>query len=146
MANESGSPLERRGAPQAGRKPGSPAGARAALGLAALLAVAGVAHFARPRFFDPIVPRVLPGSPRGYTYASGAAELGIAGLLAVPKTRRLGGLLAALLFVAVFPANVQMAIDWRHAPLAKKLIAFGRLPLQIPLVLWALRVRRKAAG
>jgi uncharacterized membrane protein len=119
-------------------------GSKAALGLATLLAVAGVAHFTRPKLFDAIVPRVLPGRSRNYTYASGAAELAIAGLVASPRTRRLGGTLAALLFVAVFPANVQMAIDWRHASLVKRAIAFGRLPFQIPLVLWALRVRRKA--
>jgi uncharacterized membrane protein len=143
MTTESGSPRGRR----AGSGPGpkrSGSGAKAALGLAALLAVAGIAHFARPKPFDVIVPRVLPGRARSYTYASGAAELGIATLVAVPKTRRLGGLLAALLFVAVFPANVQMAIDWRHASLAKRLIAFGRLPLQLPLILWAWRVRNRA--
>jgi uncharacterized membrane protein len=52
-------------------------------------------------------------------------------------------LLASLLFVAVFPANLQMAIDYQRAgkPLTARLIAFGRLPLQVPLVLWALRVR-----
>jgi len=119
-------------------------GTKTALGLAALLAVAGIAHFTRPKLFDVIVPRVLPGRSRNYTYASGAAELAISGLVANPGTRRLGGGLAALLFVAVFPANIQMAIDWRKASVVKRLIAYGRLPFQIPLVLWALRVRRMA--
>lgn len=119
-------------------------GSKTALGLAALLAVAGVAHFARPKIFDAIVPRVLPGRSRNYTYASGAAELAISGLVAHPKSRRFGAGLAALLFVAVFPANVQMAIDWRNETPLKRLLAYGRLPLQVPLVLWALRVRRTA--
>jgi uncharacterized membrane protein len=51
-------------------------------------------------------------------------------------------LAAAGLFAAVFPANVKMAVDWRHASPAKRAIAYGRLPLQIPLVLWARRVAR----
>jgi uncharacterized membrane protein len=113
-----------------------------ALALAALLATSAVTHFARPKPFDAIVPRSLPGSPRTWTYLSGAAELMVAAAVAHPRTRKVGGLAAAGLFAAVFPANVKMAIDWRHAPPARRLLAYGRLPLQIPLVMWGLRVRR----
>ena len=117
---------------------------RGALGLATLLGGSGVLHFAAPKPYDSIVPSALPGSARTWTYLSGVAELVVAAALVVPRFRRLGGLLAALLFVAVFPANVQMALDYQRAdkPLPARLIAFGRLPLQIPLVLWALRVRK----
>jgi uncharacterized membrane protein len=122
---------------------GTGAGATA-LGLAAVLGFAGVAHFVNPGFFDEIVPRVLPGSARTWTYVSGAAELGCAAAIARRSTRRTGGLAAALVFVAVFPANVQMAIDWRTRPALEQAGAYGRLPLQIPLVLWALQVRHDA--
>ncbi|WP_045742458.1 MULTISPECIES: membrane protein [Actinoplanes] len=115
---------------------------RDAAGLAALLATAGVLHFARPRPFDSIVPRSLPGSPRTWTYLSGAAEIAVAAAVAHPRTRRAGGLAAAALFAAVFPANVKMAVDWRHAPPARRAVAFGRLPLQVPLIVWALRASR----
>jgi uncharacterized membrane protein len=115
-----------------------------ALGLSGLLAFAGVAHFVNPGFFDDIVPHRLPATARTWTYVSGAAELLCAAAVAHPRTRRKGGLAAAVLFVAVFPANVQMAIDWRHRPAAEQAAAYGRLPLQIPLVLWALKVRRDA--
>lgn len=117
---------------------------RSALGLATLLGGSGVLHFAAPKPYDSIVPTALPGSARTWTYLSGVAELVVAAALVVPRFRRLGGLLAALLFVAVFPANVQMALDYQRSdkPLPARLIAFGRLPLQIPLVLWALRVRK----
>lgn len=118
---------------------------RGALGLAALLTVGGTAHFARPIFFDAIVPRVLPGPPRLWTQVSGAAELAVAAAITVPRTRRLGGLAAAGLFVAVFPANVQMAMDWSDRSPRERAIAYGRLPLQLPLIRWALRVRRDAA-
>lgn len=111
--------------------------------LAALLGGAGTMHFVRPEPFDTIVPRALPGRTRNFTYASGVAELGVAGLLAVPRTRRLGGIAAAVLFVAVFPANVQMAIDWRRARPGKRAIAVGRLPLQGLLIAQAVHVARR---
>jgi uncharacterized membrane protein len=114
------------------------------LGLAGVLAVAGFAHFVRPEGFDAIVPRVLPMSRRFWTVVSGAGELGVAVGLARRPTRRVSAALAALLFVAVFPANVQMAIDWRSRPAPEFALALLRLPLQIPLVLWAWRVHRHA--
>jgi uncharacterized membrane protein len=117
---------------------------RTALGLAGLLITSGTAHFARPRPFDRIVPRSLPGSARTWTYVSGVAELAVGVALLSPRTRKLGGLAAAGLFAGVFPANVKMAVDWRHAAPVPRAIAFGRLPLQIPLVLWGLKVARGA--
>jgi uncharacterized membrane protein len=113
-----------------------------ALGLAALLATSGTLHFLTPRPYDSIVPRSLPGSRRTWTYLSGAAELAVAAAVAHPRTRRAGGLAAAALFVGVFPANVKMAVDWSTASPAKRAIAYGRLPLQLPLILWARRVAR----
>ena len=84
----------------------------AAAGLVILLTSTGLLHFAAPASFDMIVPEQLPGAARTWTHLSGVAELLVAALIAVPRTRRFGGLLAALLFVAVFPANVKMVIDW----------------------------------
>jgi uncharacterized membrane protein len=117
---------------------------RRAIALALLLGGSGVLHFAVPKQYDRLIPRELPGRARTWTYVSGVAELGVALLITVPRTRRFGALLAALLFVAVFPGNVKMAIDHRHKPLRQKLVAYGRLPLQWPLVAWALRVRDRA--
>ena len=116
-------------------------GARA---LAALLTTTGVLHLAAPAPFDAIVPRRLPGTPRFWTLASGLAELAVAAAVAVPGTRRLGATAAAALFVGVFPANVQMARDWSDRSAAARAVAWGRLPLQVPLVAWALAVRRHA--
>lgn len=108
--------------------------------LAALLAAAGSTHFAAPSFYDDIVPHVLPGSPRTWTYASGVVELGVAAAVAAPQTRSRGALVAALLFVAVFPANIQMALD--ADSVRERVISYGRLPLQVPLVIWAWRISR----
>jgi uncharacterized membrane protein len=115
---------------------------RSSTALAALLTTTGVLHFAVPRPFDTIVPGRLPGGPRTWTYLSGAAELGVAALVAHPRTRAFGGLAAAGLFAAVFPANVKMARDWRNAPPAWRAVAYGRLPLQLPLIAWGLQVAR----
>ncbi|ATG52915.1 hypothetical protein CFK38_16340 [Brachybacterium vulturis] len=117
-------------------------GRRTAAFLSVLLGAAGVLHLTRPAPFDSIVPPGLPGPARVYTCASGAAELVVAGLLVPPRTRRLGGLAACALLVAVFPANVQMAYDWRHARPRKRVIALARLPLQGVLIAQARHVTR----
>ena len=110
--------------------------------LAALLTTTGVLHLAVPAPFDAIIPRSLPGTPRFWTIASGIAELAVAAAVAAPRTRRPGAAAAAALFVAVLPANVKMARDWSDRPAALRMLAWGRLPLQVPLVAWALAVRR----
>ncbi|GAB3945421.1 DoxX family protein [Corynebacterium tapiri] len=102
--------------------------------LTGLFAGMGALHFIKPEPFDGIIPPQLPGSPRTYTYASGVAELATAGLLALPRTRRLGGLATSLLSLAVWPGNIYMAYQYRDKTPLKKAIAYGRLPLQLPLI------------
>ena len=113
--------------------------------LAGGLATIGVLHFVAPKPFAQIVPKRLP-NPGALVAISGAAELACAALVAVPRTRRIGALASAALFVGVYPANVQMALDARKTSNTRyQAIAYGRLPLQVPLILWALRVARSAA-
>jgi uncharacterized membrane protein len=115
-------------------------GQRAALRLTALLTASGALHFARPKPFDAMIPKSLPGTARFWTHASGVAELGVAAMLASRRTRRTGGTLAALLFVAVFPGNVRaVRLAW-HRPVLRA-VMIARLPLQIPLVTEALKAR-----
>lgn len=127
--------------------PGLPDDAWRAAALVVLAVVfvgAGVAHFARPRMFEAIVPRWLPGwlpSPRALVVVSGVAEvMGGVGLL-VPGLRVAAAWGLAALLVAVFPANVEMARDWpRFSALAPRWALLARLPLQavlIAAVLWA---------
>jgi uncharacterized membrane protein len=111
--------------------------------LSGLLSVTGTLHFVTPRTFAAIVPQQLP-SPMGLVYASGAAELACAAGLAVPRTRRVAGWATAALFVAVFPGNVQMALDAGHKSTTYRAIVYARLPLQLPLVVWAVSVARWA--
>jgi uncharacterized membrane protein len=116
--------------------------------LAGLLAVMGVAHFVVPRPFEAIVPRAL-GDPKPWVAASGVAELACAAALAAPPTRRSAGLVSAALFVAVFPANVQMTVTAfrsERTSAAYRAATMARLPLQVPLVVQAVRIARRRAA
>ncbi len=112
--------------------------------MAAMLIGIGVGHFLAPKPFDTIVPAELPGSPRFYTYASGVAEVGVGALLLAPRTRRAGALAAVALFLAVYPANINMVRQWWNKPLPMRIAALARLPLQAPMVVAALKIRKAA--
>ena len=120
---------------------------RRALGLAAFIGTAGVFHFVKPDFFDPIVPKWMPGSPRTTTLLSGAVELTGALLVANPRTRRLGAWWCFLTFLGVYPANIQAAVDGGIAGqdgfAGSAAAAWLRLPFQIPMLVWARRVARE---
>ncbi|MDX1659674.1 MAG: hypothetical protein R3343_12705 [Nitriliruptorales bacterium] len=126
-------------------------GQRAArLGLAAFLGGMTVLHVTHARAFAAMVPTWLPGSRRWWNHAATVAEGSSALLLARRRTARQGGLAAAATFCAVYVANVQAAVDggYRGVPgwLGTRQAAVARLPLQVPLIWWALRVARDANG
>ena len=112
--------------------------------IASMLIGAGTLHFLAPKPFDTIVPDELPGNARLYTYTSGVAEVAIGALLLPRRTRRLAALAAALLFVCVFPANVNMVRLWWGKPWPMRIAALARLPLQIPMITSALKIRRNS--
>ena len=112
--------------------------------LAGIFLVSGVLHFVAPKPYASIVPKALPYKTE-LVHVSGAMEIGCAALLVRPRTRRLGGLLSFGLLLAVFPANVQMALDGWRSPKAPGWYKIGlllRLPLQIPPLRWALAAAR----
>jgi uncharacterized membrane protein len=111
--------------------------------LAFFLLGAGISHFVNPEFFDAIVPPALPGSERLATYLSGVAEIAVGLGVIVQRTRRMALWAAAALFIAVYPANLYMAWDWRDRELSERLVAYGRLPLQIPLIWWTVAMARR---
>jgi uncharacterized membrane protein len=108
--------------------------------LAAFFTVAGVMHFVIPRSYEATVPDYAPISPRDAVVYSGVAE--IAGALAVipPATRGLARWWLIGLLIAVFPANVHMAVnpeqikglDLDRTP---RWVLWARLPCQ-PLMVW----------
>jgi uncharacterized membrane protein len=72
------------------------------------------------------------------------AELLCAAGLAVPRTRRVAAWATAALFVAVFPANVTMALDATDRSTLYQAGVWARLPLQVPLIVWAVSIARSA--
>ena len=88
----------------------------------------------------------MPGGAGFWVAASGVAQL-VGGLaLAHPRTRRLGAGWIASVLVLVFPANVTMALEGglegERWPLSSPVAAWLRLPLQVPLVVWAVQEAR----
>src|SRR4030088_181735 len=114
---------------------------RSTRALAAFFTFAGTMHFVRPRSYIAIMPDYLPAH-RELVYASGAAEI-VGGLGALPKrTRRAAGCWLAATMVAVFPANLHMALHperYRRIPPA---LLYARLPVQALIIAWALRATR----
>ena len=107
--------------------------------LAALVGGSGVLHLVSPEGFERLIPPFL-GSPRAWVYGSGVVEIACAAGLLHPSSRATAGLATAGLLVAVFPGNVYMAFEPGEVP---RWLAIARLPLQVPLVLWALHVARQ---
>jgi uncharacterized membrane protein len=105
--------------------------------LAAIMVFAGVNHFLKPRVFERIVPPYLP-RPRELVLVSGVAEVLLGILLLVPATTRLAAWGLAALFLAVFPANVHMALHPERFRKIPPILLWLRLPLQAVLIAWAL--------
>ncbi len=106
--------------------------------LTVFMVAAGINHFISPAAYAAMVPDALP-APLLLVQISGVAEiLGGLGLI-LPKTRRLAAWGIITLLVAVFPANINMAVN--HLPLGTTHVAtwllWARLPLQLVLIAWA---------
>lgn len=122
---------------------------RTRLGLAATMIGMGAMHFVKPEPFERVVPRQL-GEARRLVYASGVAEALSGALLLSRRTQRIGGYLAAATMASVFPANVQMVLDagTEHQaapnvpPALFRAVGLARLPMQVPMILRAVRVAR----
>lgn len=98
----------------------------------------GIQHFTDPQIFVDIMPPYLEAWDLELVHLSGVFEiLGGVGLL-VPRTRALAGVGVILLLLAVFPANIHMAINdvpFRGEHL-HPLVRWGRLPFQLVFI-WA---------
>ena len=97
---------------------------------------AGLLHFLRPRMYVKIMPPWLPMHLQ-LVYISGACEI-LLGILLIPESTRVmaaWGIIALL--IAIFPANIQMAINYFHYNNSMKWLTVARLPLQALLIWWA---------
>ncbi|NRA35746.1 MAG: DoxX family protein [Polyangiaceae bacterium] len=107
--------------------------------LAIVMVAAGISHFSHPQFFIDIVPTMLP-APERLVAISGVAEvIGGVGLI-VPLTRRAAAWGLVALFVAVFPANINMAVNHITPSGSEPMSAVAlwmRLPFQGVFIVWA---------
>jgi len=104
---------------------------------------AGVMHFVVPRTYEAIVPDYLPAH-RELVAASGVAEI-VGGMGVMhPRTRRLASWWSIATLVAVFPANLHMALhpDKYKVPGGRAAL-YGRLPVQLLFIAWAHAAGRK---
>lgn len=113
-------------------------------GLVALMATSGVLHLVKPAPYVRIVPGWVP-APEAMVFWSGIAEIALAAMLVDRRTRRLGAWGIIALLVAVYPANIQHALDARSGT-ATWWLTRARLPLQPVMVWWAWRWTRPGSA
>ncbi len=104
--------------------------------MACLYIAAGINHFRSPGFYYKIMPSYLP-YPYTLIYISGIGESVLGILLLFKKTRQFAAWGLVVLLIAVFPANIQMLVNYIQTNHPQLWIAIVRLPLQLPLIWWA---------
>jgi uncharacterized membrane protein len=118
---------------------------RRTLPLSAFFVGAGILHFTHTRRYEPTIPPWIPAH-RELVLVSGAAEIAGGVAASVPRLRPTAGWALVALLIAVFPANVYMAIhpeEIRGLDVPRWLL-WVRLPLQAAFIAWALWATRGA--
>jgi uncharacterized membrane protein len=99
---------------------------------------AGIMHFVIPKTYESIMPDYLPAH-RELVYASGVAEIVGGAAVLNPRTRRFGSTFSIATLIAVFPANVHMAMHpdrYKNVP-GGRVALLCRLPVQLLFIAWA---------
>ncbi|MEO8086198.1 MAG: DoxX family protein [Bacteroidota bacterium] len=109
--------------------------------MSALYTITGTMHFIHPEFYLRIMPPWIPMHEE-MVFISGVCEIVFAILLLFPFTRRLAAWCIIGLLVAVFPANIQMTINYFREHNPGLWITIVRLPIQVVLILWAYKFTR----
>jgi uncharacterized membrane protein len=110
--------------------------------LSFLFMAAGVYHFVKPEMYRKIMPPWLPW-PDALILWSGVAELLLGLPLLFPVTRQLAAWGLIALLIAVFPANIQMMLNYLHRHHPQLWLAILRLPLQFVLIWWVYQYTSK---
>ena len=108
----------------------------ALLGLGAFFVVAGANHFVNPDFYVRIMPPYLPAH-LALVYLSGVFEILGGVLVLVLRVRALAGWGVVVLLLAIFPANVHMALSPELFPDTSAFALYARLPFQALFITWA---------
>jgi len=103
--------------------------------MSALLILAGINHFRKPKVYLRMMPPFLPNHVL-LNYLSGAAEIIFGAGLLIPELRNWSSWGIILLFIAIFPANIFMLTSGKFSKIPKWIL-WLRLPLQIVLIWWA---------
>ncbi len=112
--------------------------------LVGIFTVSGAVHLVKPEVYEPLMPSFVP-KHREVILGSGVAELACAVGLLHPRSRRAAGWASAALLLGVFPGNLKMADDARRSRNTRfQAIAYGRLPLQLPMIRAAVKTARRS--
>lgn len=102
----------------------------------------GVGHFIRTEWYLRLMPPYLPWHKQ-LVWISGVCEIALAVFLLVPRFSAVAAWGLIALLIAVFPANIHMAVTSGTAdpavPGVSPFLAWARLPLQGVLIYWAYR-------
>lgn len=112
--------------------------------LGVFFVLAGLNHFINPAFYLKSMPPYLPWH-HFLVYLSGVFEIALGVLVLVPPFTRIAAWGLIALLIAVFPANIQMAINPQLYPDINPLALWLRLPLQAVFIAWAYWYTRPAA-
>lgn len=110
--------------------------------LGILLILGGIAHFTNTGFYLKAMPSYIPFH-EAVVYLSGVIEIGLGVLFIAYKYPRKTAFAIVLLFVAIFPANVNMYINHSDFPEMSETALLIRLPIQLILIVWAYIYTRK---
>ncbi len=106
--------------------------------MAALYIAAGINHFVSPKFYAAIMPPYIPFHTLAI-FVSGAAKSILGFLLLFNHTRKAASWGIVIVLLAIFPANVQMLVNYIKQNNPFIWVAVLRLPLQALLIWWALK-------
>jgi uncharacterized membrane protein len=104
--------------------------------LAIAFIASGINHFVNPGFFIAIMPAYLPAHAELVALSGVFEILGGLGVL-VPRTRSLAGWGLVALLVAVFPANLHIALNPELFPDVAPAGLYFRLPIQFVFIAWS---------
>ncbi len=95
--------------------------------------IAGIMHFIKTEFYLSIMPPYLPYHLK-MVYISGICEILIGAFLIPQRTRRIAAWFLIVLLIVIFPANIQMTINYWNENNPDLWISIVRLPVQFILI------------
>lgn len=112
--------------------------------LAFFFVAAGINHFINPEFYLQIMPPYLPW-PLFLQYVAGFFEILLGILVLIPRYSRMAAWGLILLLIAIFPANINMALNPDKYPKYSAMAYYIRLPIQFVIIAWAWWYTKKNA-